>query len=36
MAVADIDMAIKHLIYGTNIRFRGHINAGVVGAAISD
>ena len=36
MAVADIDMAIKHLIYGTNIRFRGHIDEGVFGAAFSD
>ena len=36
MAVADINRAIKHLINGINIRFRGHINEGVVGAAFSD
>ena len=38
MAVADIDMAIKHKykVYGTNIRFRGHIDEGVLGAAFSD
>ena len=36
MAVADINRAIKHMINGINVRFRGHINEGVVGAAFSD
>ena len=34
--MANINSAIKHLINGTNIRFRSHINEGVVGAAFSD